>query len=68
MDTSANPVIFADNTSMNLQNPDLTEFTNSMNENSLKLNRWFKSSSLSLNIDKTHFFQFFTKTTHNYYF
>jgi hypothetical protein len=61
MATSANPVLFADDTSMNITKPDLTEFTNSINENSLKLNRWFKSSSLSLNFDKTRFLQFFTK-------
>ena len=34
---------------------------------SIKLNRWFKSNS-SLNIDKTHFLQFFTKTNQNHDF
>ena len=61
MATSANPVLFADDTSMIITNPDLMEFTNSINENSIKLNRWFKSNSLSLNIDKTQFLQFFYK-------
>ena len=65
MATSANPVLFADDTSINITNPDLMEFTNSINEKSIKLNRWFKSNSFSLNIDKTHFLRFFTKTNQN---
>jgi hypothetical protein len=44
------------------------EFTNSLNANIIKINRWFKSNSLPLNIDKTHFLQFHTKTNQNYDF
>ena len=68
MATSANPVLFADDTSMIITNPDLTEFTNSINTNIIKLNRWFKSNSLSLNIEKAHFLQFHTKTNQYYDF
>ena len=68
MATSANPVLFADDTIMIITNPDLMEFTNSINMNSLKLNRWLKSNSLSLHIEKTHFLQFCTKTNQNYDF
>ena len=68
MATSANPVLFAGDTSMIITNPDLMEFTNSINTNSKKLNRWLKSNSLSLNIDKTHFLLFCTKTSQNYNF
>jgi hypothetical protein len=37
------------------------EFTNTVNRNIIKINEWFKSNS-SLNIDKTYFLQFNTKT------
>jgi hypothetical protein len=43
-----------------------TEFTNAINRNIIKINRWFKSNSLSLNIDKTLFLQFHTKINQNY--
>jgi hypothetical protein len=66
MATTANPVLFADNTSMVITNPDPMELTNSLNANIIKINRWFKSNSSSLNIDKTHFLQFYTKTNQNY--
>ena len=68
MATSANPVLFADDTSMIITNPNLMKFTKSINANSIKINKWFKSNSLSLNIDKTHFLQFVTKTDQNYDF
>jgi hypothetical protein len=44
MAISVNPVLFADDTSMIITNPDLTEFTSSVNTNIIKLNRWFKSN------------------------
>jgi hypothetical protein len=65
---SVNPVLFADDTSTIVTNPDLMEFINSINTNIIKINRWFQSNSLSLNIDKTHFLQFYTKTNQNYDF
>jgi hypothetical protein len=55
MAISANPVIFADDTSMIITKSDPLEFTNTINRNITKINRWYKSNSLSLNIDKTHF-------------
>jgi hypothetical protein len=68
MAISANPALFADDTSMIVTNPDLMEFINSINTNIIKINRWFKSNSLSLNIDKMHFLQFYTKSNLNYEF
>jgi hypothetical protein len=61
----ANPVLFADNTSMIISKSDPKEFTNTINRNIIKINEWFKSNSLSLNIDKTYFLQFHMKTTKN---
>jgi hypothetical protein len=37
MAISANPVLFADDTSMVVTNPDLMEFTNSINTNIIKI-------------------------------
>jgi len=64
----ANPVTFADNTSMIISKSDPKEFTNTINRNIINLNEWFKSNSLSLNIDRTYFLQFHTKTNQKYDF
>jgi hypothetical protein len=53
---SAKPVLFVDNTKS-----DPIKFTNTINRYIIKINKWFKSNSLSLNIDKTHFLQFHMK-------
>jgi hypothetical protein len=63
MTFSANPVLFADDTSMIITKSGPLEFTNNINRNIIKINRWFKSNSLCLNIDKTHFLQFTRKST-----
>jgi len=51
---------------MIITKPDPTDFTNTINRNIIKINRWFKSNSLSINIDKTHFLKFHTKINQNY--
>jgi hypothetical protein len=66
MAISASPVLFADNTSMFITKSDPMEFANTINRNIKKINNWLKSNALSLNIDKTHFFQFHTKLNQNY--
>jgi hypothetical protein len=63
---SANPFLFADNTSMIITKSDPMYFTNTINRNIIKINKWLKSNSLSLNVDKTNFLQFHTKTNQNY--
>jgi len=62
----ANPVLFADDTIMIISKSDYMEFTNTINRNIIKINRWFKSNSLSLNTDKTHFLQFHMNVNQNY--
>jgi hypothetical protein len=62
----ANPVLFADDTSMIISKSDPKKFTNTINRNIIKINEWFKSNSL--NIDKTCFLQFHTKTNQKYVF
>jgi hypothetical protein len=64
MEISAN--LFADDSSMIITKSDPMEFTNTINRNIIQITRWFKSNSLSLNTDKTHFLQFHTKINQNY--
>jgi hypothetical protein len=64
----ANPVLFADDTSMIISKSDPKEFTNTINRKRIKISEWFKSNSLSLNIYKTYFLQFHTKTNQQYDF
>jgi hypothetical protein len=64
----ANPFLFAGNISMIISKSDTKQFTDTINRNIIKINEWFKSNSLSLNIDKTYFLQFHTKTKHKYDF
>jgi len=66
MAISTKPVLFADDTSMIITKSDPMEFTSTINRNIIKITRWFKSNSLSLNTDKTHFLQFHTKINQNY--
>jgi hypothetical protein len=68
MASLANPVLFADDTSMIISKSDPKEFTNTISRNIIKINEWFKSNSLSLNIEKIYFVQFCTKTNQNYDF
>jgi hypothetical protein len=68
MAISVNPVLFADDTSMIITKSDPLEFTSNINRNITKINRWFKSNSSSLNIDKIHFLQFYTKINQNHGF
>jgi len=62
------PVLFADDTSMIISTSDRKQFTNTINRIIIKIIEWFKSNSLSLNIDKTYFLQFHTKTNPKYDF
>jgi hypothetical protein len=68
MAISVNPVLFVDDTGMIITKSDAMEFTNTININIIKINRCFKSNSLSLNSDKTHFLQFHMKISQSYDF
>jgi hypothetical protein len=59
----SNPVLFADDTSLIITNPDTQRFEKDINTVIKKLNRWFSSNLLLLNLEKTNFLQFVTKNT-----
>ncbi|PNF19496.1 hypothetical protein B7P43_G02324, partial [Cryptotermes secundus] len=57
------PVLFADDTSLIINNPDTPRFEKDINIVLEKLNKWFSSNLLLLNPTKTYFLQFITKNT-----
>jgi len=50
------PILFADNTSFIITNHDDSDFRHKVNEVFNKINKWFHSTLLMLNYDKTYFF------------
>jgi protein associated with RNAse G/E len=59
----SNPVLYADDTSLVITNSNSQIFEKDKNTVISRLNRWFHSNSLLLNLGKTHFLQFVTKNT-----
>ena len=55
-------VLFADDTSMIITNPNPLNFEKSLNKIIQDINEWF-NTNLSLNLDKTHFIHFVTKNS-----
>jgi hypothetical protein len=55
-------VLFADDTSIIVTSPNPTEFKNNVNKVFQDINRWFTANLLSLNVKKTQFMQFVTKS------
>jgi hypothetical protein len=57
----ANPILFADDTSIIISNTNPDEFKNNINSVMTETISWFQSNLLTLNCNKTHFLQFLTK-------
>jgi hypothetical protein len=57
------PILFADDTSIVVRNPNLVEFKNNLISAFQQLNAWFNTNLLSLKYNKTQFIQF--RTTSN---
>ena len=58
----SSPILFADDTSFIITNPDKDKFKFNTNEIFSEINKWFCSNLLTLNYDETYFLQFLTKT------
>jgi hypothetical protein len=56
-------VLFADDTSIIVTNPNPIDFTKDINTAFKNVNAWFNANLLSLNLDKTHYMQFITKSS-----
>ena len=57
----ANPILFADDTTIIISNANPKEFENNINSVMTEITFWFQSNLLSLNYNKTHFIKFQTK-------
>ena len=60
---SSKIILFADDTSITITNPNPINFEDSVNKIFQDINRWFSTNLLSLNLDKTHFMQFGNKNS-----
>jgi hypothetical protein len=57
------PILFADDTSIIVKNPNRIEYENELTLLLKTINEWFKANLLILNLDKTCFVQFSTKNS-----
>ena len=57
----ANPILFADDTTIVISNTNREEFKNNINSLVTEITNRFQSNLLTLNCNKTHFMQFLTK-------
>ena len=61
LSTNSLVILFADDTSLIVNEPCLINFERNLNINFRIINKWFDSNLLSLNLDKTCYMQFITK-------
>jgi hypothetical protein len=57
------PILFANDTSVIVKSPNSKDFHTNTVAAFNCVNKWFKVNLLSINIDKTHYIQFKTKTS-----
>jgi hypothetical protein len=60
---NSKPVLFAEDTSVTVSNPDLVNFKNDLSFSFEQLNAWFSINLLSLNYDKTRYVHFRTNNS-----
>ena len=56
-------ILFSDDTSVIIANPDPLNFKNNLDKVTQDIIKWFETNLLSLNLDKTHYMQFLTKSS-----
>jgi hypothetical protein len=59
---NATPILFADDTNIIITGRDVLKFQDDLNTTFRQISEWFQLNSLSLNISKTHFIQFSSKS------
>jgi hypothetical protein len=62
----ATPVLFADDTSILITSQNVYKFQNDLNTAFGQITKWFQINALSLNLSKTYFIQFSSKSL-NYF-
>jgi len=55
---NAKLVLYADDTSFKINNPNSIEFANKLNKIFAEVNEWFRNNLQSLNLNKTIYLQF----------
>ena len=60
-----NMILFADDTSILVTNPNKIDFNININQTFLDINTWFKDNLLSLNFNNIHYLEFRTKHYYN---
>ena len=61
INNDTNMILFADDTSILVTNPNKIYFNININQTFLDINTWFRHNLLSLNFNKTHYLEFKTK-------
>jgi hypothetical protein len=61
MNKLANPILFADDMAIIISNTNLEDFKINLNSVMTEITKWFQSNLITLNLNKTHFMQFWTK-------
>jgi len=59
------PILFTDDTGIIISTQNRLTFKNELNETFATISNWFQANSLSVNIEKTQFIQFFSKNYDN---
>jgi hypothetical protein len=62
---NAIPILFAENTSIIITGQDVHKFQDDLNTTFCQISQWFQLNSLSLNISKTYFNQFASKSSND---
>jgi hypothetical protein len=65
VETTAIPIIFADDTSLYIKSLNNSQLQIGLNTAICKINNWFQDSLITLNLNKTYFIQFINKNMGN---
>ena len=65
-DKNAKLVLYADDTSLIITSANYTEYITKLNNVLLKVHKWFRSNLLFLNLNKTTYLQFLTKSSQKF--
>jgi len=65
VETSATPIMFADDTSIMMKNKNNKQLQSELNVVMSQINEWFQENLITLNLNKTYFIQFSNKGINN---
>jgi hypothetical protein len=65
VEPTAIPIMFADDTSIIMENDNSMQLQNEINMMMNRINEWFQDNLITLNLNKTYFIQFINKSSNN---